>query len=350
MSLKILISLFLPLLSVWSQAAAPADSFDVQIKYGFRRYLSERSGNAAAAEVLSFWQSLPLLRFEASDGHSGGWASFDPGERKIKISFRLLESVGIRPAEGKIDAAALRRLFDRSAPSLIHESVHAMTVRDLGFVARGVHEDELLAYIYQSWYVAGEPSWATKIGHEAGCAWLDEYNPLIYAYMKAEDAMLRAGRAAEVAEKNGKPTEAAVAAFNRAKVRMEELQRQSDAKIAALPDRNLLYELQVMAEWAAFTRGWSALEEILLKGRGRKHSVFMGKARLKERVAKLRADRRGEDAASDVWVARSLDEALALWADPRKLGQTLAYFKKRLADVKKRAEKARVVRFSTPSP
>lgn len=320
-------------------------ALDLLLKTGFKRYLAARQANPAAAELFEFWESRPGLEFKTHSEDIGSWARYDSAAGVIEISGSLLDVCGIEQSARNVTPESLAKFLRLSAPTLVHESVHARTHAELGFIARGVFEDELLSFAYEAWFMDGDPDFANREAYELGKARLDEYTPVYQRWKKADNALNEArrevGTAGDARDK---------ARLKRARSLMERRQRAAEAAAAEAhqaetpPPGYHRYQVQTFQEWVAFTRGWKDLVK-LAAGYHQKHSVFDTDEGAADYAVELRsqialhtryareAHAQGKDPSEHLALVDMMGEAAAFWEDPARLERARAYYSQRLERV-----------------
>lgn len=236
----------------------------------------------------------------------------------------LLEASGLKPAEAS-KPAAVRRFVRYAAPTLVHESVHALNARALGAPFRGCLEEELTATAGGADVVRQTPSLWTASRRKVGGLRLD---------LIMENARWEAARAARNASDPRVAHDAKAGAFIH-DGRMLELEAALAKAREELKEPVDQYALDLLAEAAALDRGLNAFME-LIKLRHPEHiSVFSPRAEIDGYIRRL------EDtvayhalAKDDARRLANAREALAQWSDAARLAKARAHYRRLLGDIK----------------
>jgi hypothetical protein len=295
-------------------ASAPS-GLDRYLRDSFVSYLGEQKGNQPAAEIHAYLLAHPKLEFRVVPGMlagSGGnryWALYDKKNDQIRISNSFVTSSGYSGGGVGMSIDEFNKFIAAAAPLLVHETVHAQVLSDLGFEASGALENELLAYAYAAWYLKSDPALAKPEHYKLGATLYERLAPLASSYARTSGKIASARRAKLVHD---------------VQKSVSEVRRELERGDPSITEYSL---------WVAFTKGWPAFSAYAHLFTATKGPVLAGPAQIGSYIKyleKLKADAAKETKEDTSPVFNNL---LSFWSDPGKVSRAQAYFRERVDSV-----------------
>ena len=284
---------------------------DKFLRDSFISYLGALKDNPPAAEIRAYLLAHPGLEFRVVPGMLGAgvnryWALFDSKHFQIRVSNDFVTGTGYTSSGVGMSPEEFDKFIEAAAPLLVHETMHAEILSELGVDTPGALEDELLADAYESWFLKAAPAPDKPENFSLGAGLYDQLLPLATAYAAASGKASPARRIELV----------------------DGMQHKVDA-IRGGPDK--LNPLSAnYSTWVAYTKGWVGFSDYAHLFHLTKGPVLAPPAQIKLYVRylkKLQAEAGREHGKE---ADRIFSNLMSFWESPRKIAMAQAYYGKKM--------------------